>query len=142
MSRVTDLQKLEQRKIKAGDEPPPTFGSPLGKERRWLTSTVLLDLCIWRGQGGPWRLAIFAPSQVGYQKWGEVHLPPLFSFAPASEGLLPSTFLLILLLSLFRVSSNPTMLSYYLRIMGDLVQSGRVASLVCLGLGFISSSSS
>ncbi|GKF43103.1 hypothetical protein Tco_0129655, partial [Tanacetum coccineum] len=25
---------------------PPTFGSPLGKERRWSTSTTFFDLCI------------------------------------------------------------------------------------------------
>ncbi|GKA16366.1 hypothetical protein Tco_0696113, partial [Tanacetum coccineum] len=53
-----------------------------------------------------------------------------FSSAPASEGLLPSVFLPVLLPSLFGASSNPTTLSRYLQTMCDLVRRGGVASLV------------
>ncbi|GKC48396.1 hypothetical protein Tco_1066118 [Tanacetum coccineum] len=53
-----------------------------------------------------------------------------FSSALASEGPLPSIFFPILLLSLFRASSNPTTLSRCLRTLGNLVRSGGVTSLV------------
>nr|GEX09686.1 hypothetical protein [Tanacetum cinerariifolium] len=63
------------------------------------------------------------------KSWGRfVFLFP-FSPDPASEGPLPSTFLPILLLSMFEASSNPTTLSHCLRALGDLVQSGGVTSL-------------
>nr|GEW33345.1 hypothetical protein [Tanacetum cinerariifolium] len=75
-------------------------------------------------------------------KSGGRFIPRLpFSSAPAFKGPLPSSFLLILLLSLFGVSSNPTTLSRYLRTLGDLVRSSGVTSLVRSGLGSISSSS-
>ncbi|GJR68259.1 reverse transcriptase domain-containing protein [Tanacetum coccineum] len=47
ISRVTDLRKLEQRKWKAGDEPPPTLASLRGKEQIWTTSAILLNLCLF-----------------------------------------------------------------------------------------------
>ncbi|GJY59601.1 reverse transcriptase domain-containing protein [Tanacetum coccineum] len=46
ISRVTDLRKLEQRKWKAGDEPPLTSCKhSVGKEQIWTTSAILLTPC-------------------------------------------------------------------------------------------------
>ncbi|GKB85684.1 hypothetical protein Tco_0957956 [Tanacetum coccineum] len=37
----------EENRRRDDETPTPTFGSPLGKERKWITAVILLDLCPW-----------------------------------------------------------------------------------------------